>query len=379
MKVDCLQQALSDGLGLASRATTSRPTADSVAQGVLLEAAEGQLKLTCVDLEGGTSIVTWINAKIEKEGAIVLPWRTLKELIDQLPAKEDITIEATEKPLGARVGQDFIDAKVYGHDSDDFTKLHLNTDGTVVKFTPDALAKALKRVLPAVSKEDSRPILTGVKMELAENKFTLAAADGYRLTVDKGALADKVENPIDIVLPGKAMKDLQSMIENLQSDIEMQVTENQNQVVFTMEHGQLIMQLMQGNFPNYAKLVPTEHNTQITLSLNEFRRAVRISTAFVRDNNGIIRIVAKTDGGASTLTVSAQSEDTGENEIEIKAEKDGEDIKCAFNYRFLNDLLDNIEGDSIVFSTLSASSAGLFKTPAIEEYRHVIMPMFVQW
>jgi len=385
MKITCLQEDLSAGLGLVAKAIHSQPAASITARDVLIENDGGRLKLTGADnQETGITIVAWIDAKIEGDQSVCLPMRLLRDLVGNLPRNSDIHVEVLDQPMGAKVTHGAVESVIYGHDPDDFNHLDIPEGSGAARFKPAVLKDALQRVLPALAKDDSRPILTGVKMELKESKFTLAAADGYRLAIETNALIQAPPEPVDVVLPGKAMEELRSLVDSAGgNDVELLTDDDQNQLVFKMGDVQMATLLMQGSFPNYSKLVPTEHKTKISVPLSELRMAIKISNTFVQDNNGIIRFVAKkSDGGEGndgSLKVIAKSEDTGENEIELPAVIEGEDIRCAFNCRFLTDLAGALAGEKAVFTTLSASSAGLFKGTSLDEYYHVIMPMFVQW
>jgi len=403
MKITCSQKDLQSGLDLVRKAAAqSQAIAIVTAKDVLLENDDGRLKLTCANnQESGISIVTWIDAKIEGNHVACLPVRLLYDLVKNLQEDSDIQLDVLDQPMGAKLTQGTVESKIYGHDPDDFNKLEITDVKETARFRPDVLREALQRVLPAIATDDNRPILKGVKMDLKEDKFTLAAADGYRLAVETGFLSKASPETVDVVLPGEAMKELRGLIDGElknfvnpsdANDIELMAGDDQNQLVFKMGDVQMVTLLMPGSFPNYSKLIPTENKTKISVPLDELQSAIKISNTFVQENNGIIRFVAKkSDGGEGndgTLKVIAKSEDTGENEIELPAVIEGDDIRCAFNCRFLTALTDSLvgklkgadlENKQAVFTTLSASSAGLFKRTELDEYDHVIMPMFVQW
>ena len=378
MKIKCLQEVLEQGLSIVGRnISTDSPVME--AMDVLIREDDGQVRLSGVDLDTGISTNLWIGANIEGSAAVSVPARTINDLIRSLN-KGELELELTNDPPGIKISSPNVNAHILGHAGDKFPPIETVSEGQALQIPADELAKALKRVLPATSTEGTRPVLTGVKMDLADNTFTLAAADGYRLAIDKGSLVESISEPLGIVVPRKALLELRQLIENSRSNVQIRITPDLKKILFKVENVELVSQIMEGSFPDYLKLVPSNSKSRIVTSLAELRRSVKSATALVRDAGGVVRFMASNDDAkGGTLTVVAQAEEIGDYEAKLPAKIEGDEVKVAFACRFLDDMVDSFEGEELVLETSSHSSPALYTAAALPEYRHVIMPVFVQW
>ena len=239
----------------------------------------------------------------------------------------------------------------------------------------------------AAATEESRPILTGVKLEMEHDQFTMAAADGFRLGVHRATLAQPVEEPVSIILPSKTLNEVNRFLGDQDSPVEMTMTPAKGQVLFHLNNVEVVSQLIQGTFPNYSQLIPESYQTRTVLDLPGFLRAARSAAIFARDGSGIIRLQMTPADDASSqsgqrpgkVIISARAEEMGDNQDEVDTVIEGEESKIAFNSKYLLDVLSVLERGEVALETSSPSSPGVFRPIGSDGYVHVVMPMFVQW
>jgi DNA polymerase-3 subunit beta len=382
MKVQVLQENLQRGLSIVGRAVATRSTLPITAN-VLLQADKGRLKLAATDLD--ISISAWIGAKIDEEGATTVPSRLIGDFVAQLPAAT-VSLDVGSNGRQLRLECARNDSTINAMDSEDFPRIPEIRDGVSVQFDPKALRRAIERVEFAAATDDSRPVLTGVHLKTDGVRLTLAAADGFRLAVSDITLPQSPSENVEIIIPSRALRELSRLIGESNEQIEMRINPQRTQVLFAMIDVEMVAQLIQGTFPNYNQLIPAEYNTKVTVNVDEFKRETRIAAIFARDGSGIIRLqMAPGEGGSQPgqLTISARADEIGDNEGKVDARVEGDASKIAFNSRYLQDVLNVLQG-SVVLEMTSPSSQGVFR-PVDENgiaepgYVHVVMPMFVQW
>ncbi|NQW19608.1 MAG: DNA polymerase III subunit beta [Chloroflexi bacterium] len=375
MQVTCLRENLSRGLANVSRAVAVRATLP-VTQNVLLEGDNGQLKLTATNTE--ISISTWIGAQIEGEGAVTVPARMFTDFVNSLPG-QTVNIEFKNEPVGVIVTCDKFNGTINGIAAEEFPPIPTVDGGSSVKIPADALRGALERVVFAAATDDSRPVLTGVKVELIENNFTLAAADGFRLAVETGKLGSSVESEVGVIVPAKTLAEVERLLADGSSSVELSVDSSGRSAKFRLDTSEIVTALVQGTFPDYAKLIPTSYGTKATVNLSSMVQATRAASIFARDGSGIIRVIVSPGDTGGTVKVISRAEEVGSNENELDATVEGEETKVAFNSKFLMDVLNVMKGEDVDLETTTPSSPGVFRSAKHDGYTHVVMPMFVQW
>ncbi len=383
MKISCLQENLSRGLGVVGRAVASRATLP-VTQNVLLAADQGMLRLSATNLE--IAMTTWIGAMVEEEGAVTVPARVLTDFVNSLGNDRiDIEMEPGSRVLQIRSGRS--QASINGTDAAEFPPIPTVEDAMVARAEPAALRGAIARVAFAAATEESRPVLTGVEVKLQEGRFTMAAADGFRLAVHHGVLTQSTPEEMSIIIPARTMNELNRLLGDHDEPVEIMLTPQKGQVMFRVQGGdtvELVSQLLQGTFPNYDQLIPQSYTTRAILDSQATLRATRTAAIFARDGSNIIRmhVMPNEDDQApgGRLLISARSEEVGDDQDEVDvAELEGEEGKIAFNSRYLLDVLSVLDRGQVAIETTTSSSPGVFKPTDSDDYVHVVMPMFVQW
>ena len=384
MKLSCIQENLSKGLGIVGRAVATRTTLP-ITNNVLLTTEESRLKLSATNLE--IAITCWLGAMVEEDGAITVPARLLTEFVNSLPS-DKIDMSLSDHTLELKCAR--FEARISGLDAADFPPIPQVGDSAIYRIKPEALRLAINQVVFATASEDTRPVLTGVSTEFEGDTLTLAAADGFRLAVHKAPLATPTEERTEIIVPGRALLELGRLLADQEEPVEIAVSPNKTQVLFRLNNvplgdstGQVEMlsQLLQGTFPNYRQLIPQSYSTRAVVSTSEFLRATRTAAIFARDGSGIVRVqmTPGEDPTPGSMNISARSEQVGDNLGEIDAQVAGEAAKIAFNGRYILDVLSVVHEGQIALETTTPSSPGVFHPVGSDRYIHIIMPMFVQW
>jgi len=349
-----------------------------ITNNVLLATEQSRLKLVATNLE--MAISCWIGAKVEEEGAITVPARLLTEFVNSLPNdKIDINLSPKTKTLELKCAR--FEARISGVDAKDFPPIPKLEEGITTKVEVDAFRQGIGRVVFAAAVEESRPVLTGVYAEFDGDLLTLAAADGFRLAVYKLPVTVPVSEKTEVIIPARALAELNRLVADQEEAVEITVNPNKSQALFRLKNIELVSQLVQGAFPKYDQLIPQSYSTRAEVNVAEFLRATKTASIFARDGSGIVRLVV-TPGGELTpgkVTISARSEEIGDDVGEIDAIVEGEEAKIAFNGKYLTDVLGVLDEEKVALEATNPSSPGVIRPVGVDNYVHVVMPMFVQW
>jgi DNA polymerase III subunit beta len=377
MKLSCLQENLARGLGIVGRAVATRSTLPITGH-VLIASDGGRLKLSATNLE--IALTCWIGAQIEEEGAITIPARLLTDFVNSLPPEKiDMTLPARSRQLRLVCARN--EATIGGMDADDFPPIPRVEGGEGIALDPKVLHKAITQVVFAAATDDSRPVLTGVHTLMEGAELTLAAADGFRLSVHHLPLGQSVAERTEVIIPARALAEVNRLLADEEEPVQMMLNANRTQALFRLKNVEMVAQLIQGTFPNYSQLIPSGHTSKATVGVADFLRETRIASIFARDGSGIVRLVM-TPGEELTpgkMAISARAEEIGDNLGEIDAVIEGEEAKIAFNGKYLQDVLAVLEEGQVALETTNPSSPGVLRPVGEDNYVHVVMPMFVQW
>ena len=377
MRLSCLQENLSRGLSIVGRAVATRTTLP-ITQNVWISTDRSRLKLAATNLE--VAISTWIGAQIEEEGSITLPARLLTDFVNSLPP-ERIDVASVQQPLGLTLECARFSANINGADAADFPPIPAVDSGVAGKIEAEVLRDAINHVVFAAATEPSRPVLTGVLVEIKGDELTFAAADGFRLAVYKANLTEPLAEDVTFIIPARSLQEVSRLIGPQTESVDFTITPSKSQALFRLDDVELVSQLIQGTFPNYSQLIPQKYESRAIVDLAEFGRATRTASIFARDGSGIVRLQVDGKGEESggSLSISSKAEEVGDNEGEIDANVEGEPSKIAFNSKYLSDVLDVLGTGKVALETTSPSSPGVLKPLDNDNYVHVVMPMFVQW
>jgi DNA polymerase-3 subunit beta len=373
MKVSCLQENLARGLGVVARAVAPRSTLP-VLGNVLVATDNGRLRLSATNLELGISY--WIGAKIEEEGSTTVPARTFVDLVNTLP-NDTVSMELTirNQTLNVRCGAFNNDIKCI--DAQDFPPLPPSDLDDGLALDAEDLRAMIHQVTFAASMDDARPVLTGVLMELEDKQLTMAAADGFRLSVRSAQLAASSPEKVSAIIPARALSELARVLSANDESVTMSLPPNRGQVIFRAKDVELVSQLIDGTFPDYRGIIPNSFSSRSVLSTSAFLKACKAADIFAREaaHSARLRITPGSELEPGTVEVSATAAETGSNETMVDATIEGDAVEIAFNVRFLVDVLGAVDTPNVALETSSASSPGVVRPVGRDDFLHVIMPM----
>ena len=374
MRVSVLQENLARGLGIVSRAIGSRPTLPVLAN-VLIAAQDGRLKLSATNLE--IAIIARVGAKVDEEGAITVPARTFQDFINALPPERvDLVLDSKTNSLKISCGT--ATSNIRGISADDYPALQEAPGDDGIAIPAQAFQEMITHVVFAAAKEDNRPVLTGVMTRFEGDILTMAAADGYRLTVRTIQLDEPIDRPMTMVIPARTLTELARIITPDDTTIRITTPSGRNQVMFHLDRADMSSQLIEGQYPAIEAIIPKTHTTMTIVQTDELLRACKRSEIFARDAAFTTRL--KVVPGESSLvpgllTLAAQSQETGDNEGQIDAKVSGLPIEIAFNVRYLMDVLNVIKEEQVVLELTTTDKPGIVRPVNRQDFTHVIMPM----
>lgn len=374
MKVSVLQENLAHGLSVVARAVAPRSTLP-VLGNILVATDEGRLRLSATNLELG--ITCWIGAKIEEEGSTTVPARTFTDLVSTLPPDQvRMDLSVRTQTMNVRCGASNTDLKCI--DSQEFPPMPVPDLDEGIKMDVITFKEMIQQVAFSASTDEARPILTGVYLKIEGNQITMAAADGFRLSVRTAELDAPVSQPITAVIPARALNELARISSDGKDIVTMVLPERSGRVIFRTKDVELASQLIEGTFPDYQQIIPRSCQTRTVLSTPSFLKACKQAEIFAREGSLIAR-VSITPGDEEltpgTVEISGQSEETGSNQTVVDASIEGPPILIAFNVRFLREALDVVKTPNIALETTADTSPGMIRPVGDSDFLHVIMPM----
>jgi DNA polymerase-3 subunit beta len=307
MKVSCLQENLAKGLSIVSRAVASRSTTLPVLANVMLSTDGGRLRLSATNLELG--INTWIGGKVEQDGAITVPARTFTDLVNTLPPDRiDMELAVRTQNLHIQCGRS--EANIKGIDAQEFPLIPTPEGTAQILIETDTLTKMINQVAFAAATDESRPMLTGVLTKFDQDKLTMAAADGFRLSVRSATINTRLAEPVQILIPAKALTELVRISGDQEDPIEVTISPAGNQILFHLTNTDLVAQLIDLQFPDYEQIIPTRHSTRSVVDAQELLKAGRAANIFAREaaNTARIQVIPGGDLTPGQLRIAARSD-----------------------------------------------------------------------
>jgi DNA polymerase-3 subunit beta len=374
MKVTILQENLARGLGIVSRAVAPRSTLP-VLSNVLIATDEGRLRLSATNLELG--ITCWIGARIEDEGSTTVPARTFVDLISTLPGDQvALSLEVATQTLNVRSGTSTNDIK--GIDAQEFPTLPVPDMEGAVQLNVVDFREMIHQVAFAASTDEARPVLMGVLIIVDGDQITMAAADGFRLSVRTATLSTPAPEPVNIIVPARALNELARIASDGEETVSMVVPKGRGQVVFHVKNAELTSQLIDGTFPDYQQIIPRSYKSRTLVSTASLLKACKQAEIFAREGSNVARLEIKPATGEmepSEVEISATSEETGKNETIVEATVDGSGVLIAFNVKYLREALEVINTPNVALETSAANAPGVVRPVGEDDFLHVIMPM----
>ncbi|PYL44218.1 MAG: DNA polymerase III subunit beta [Verrucomicrobia bacterium] len=363
MKFSATKEKLLEGLQQVQNVVSTRTTLP-ILSNVLLQAQEGAVHLTTTDLDVG--VRGSFEANVDKVGATTLPARRLFTIIRELPSSE-IAIEVDGKNAASiRSGQSFF--KILGLPEEEFPPLPKFENAKVVTMRQKDLHDGLRKTAYAISTDETRYVLNGVLFSFKENKLTLVATDGRRLAMLDIELEFPRSHEAEIIVPTKAVTELQRL---LKDDGEVKISVGSGQIAFDLNNTLLVSKLIEGNYPNYKQVIPSEAKERVTLERETFLNSLRRVSLLASDKSNSIKL----NFSKNNIEITANTPEVGEARESLPVAYKGRDFAIAFNPEFLMAPLRNLTEDEVFFDLIDEMSPGVLKiqTP----FLYVLMPMRV--
>lgn len=372
MDLEVLQENLSKALSITSRFVSSRAQLPVLAN-ILLKADKTKLIVSGTNLETSASIS--LGAKIKEDGELTIPAKTFFEVVGNLMPG---TVHLTSEKESLRITGSGFTGRISGMNASDFPKVPqtIKKDESI-DLSKTEFLKALPQVSFAVSSDEGRPVLTGILFILSKKSMSLVATDGFRLS-RKTISLEKVGKEIKTIIPKNILLEVSREGEE-NENILLEVKGKEKQVIFGLDNLILSSRVLEGEFPDFEKIIPKSSSVKVRTDKEELLRAVKLASVFARDSANIVKMKIMKD----SIKLSAESSQVGNQEtiIDAKIITEGPELvegDISFNYKFLEDFLRAAVGEEIIMEFNNASSPGVFTDPKDPDFLHLIMPVKVQ-
>ena len=373
MKFSVLQENLNTALQNVSRFVSPK-TQLPILSNILFQSDEGRLKLSATNLELGINY--WLGAKLEDEGSFTIPSKEITEFVSYLSAGK-IDVDLNEKSLltvnSAKASSTFTTSPATDFPTSPSLDLSKAFD-----LDLSLLTKTVNQIVFASASDDTRPILTSVYWHFTPDQFTIAATDGFRLSVK----TSKLVNPLNIqtdpdgftfLVPARTLAEVVKLAKSSKT-VKLGPSPDEHQLVFVLEDLELVSRLVQGDFPPFQKIIPEETATKVYLDRTELTQAIKIVSVFARESANVVKFSLKTN----SIELSANAPQLGQNKVDVDARIEGAPLDIAFNFKFISDFLNICTGDEVLIELNEPLSSAIFRDQADPEFTHIIMPVRIQ-
>jgi DNA polymerase-3 subunit beta len=361
LKLRVSQESLAEKLALVARAVSTR-TAVLVLGGIRLKVENGQLELAATDME--LSLRTTLDADVDGEGEVVVPGRLLLDIVRSLPST-DVSIEQRSDESVLLIDAGSASYRLHTYSSEDFPRLPDVESVELHQVDREALLETIGRVGRSASRDESRPVLTGILVQFEQGKLIMAATDSYRLAV-KETPSTTTLTALDAIIPARALQELARVAANAD---ELQLGVQENHVVFGIDGAWLTTRRIDGQFPNYRQLLPEQFEHELQLPREELLEVVRRVSLMAQRNSPLRLRFA--DG---ELTVSAQTQDVGEARESIVAPYSADALEIGFNADFLREGLESVDSPTVRVKLISPLRPAVLEGES-DDYTYLIMPI----
>lgn len=329
----------------------------------------GILYIRATDLEIGIEVS--FPVLVEEEGDVTVPAKLFSELISSL-SQEKITIQTEGETI--EVISKKTKSILNTIPAEDFPQLYDEKGEKFLVLSQDEIEKKLTRVVFAASIDTQRPALSGVLIRREESELLLVATDGYRLSLEKllGKEKPSEEEQKPLLVPVRTLKEL--ILSKSKSPVSFSVSKKNNQIIFSYDATTLIGRLIDAEYPQFEKIIPSDYGSRVEFDTEEMQKAIKLCSFFARDSANIIKFSLTKEA----IVVSANTPSVGKNTVEVEARLTGEENQIAFNARYLMELFQNINEKEMIFEMTGPLSPGVFKLKEDPSFLHIIMPIRVQ-
>ena len=361
LRITVSKDELVSALGVVSRAVSTR-TSVQILSGILVEAQGSELRLAATDME--LSLRATASAQIEGDGAIVLPGKTFADIARLLPVG-DVVIEHKPAESVVHVAAGSASYTLHTYNPEDFPRLQELEGVQTFTVNRESLLETIHRVARAASRDESRPVLTGILVSFTGGKLVMAATDSYRLAVKETELTGTVPE-LEAIVPSRALQELARIAS---SGDTVDVGVHENQVVFATDGVWLTTRRIDGQFPNYRQLLPEQFEHELTLPRLELLEVVRRASVMIQRATPLQLRFAEGE-----LTVIARTHDVGESQESMPVAFTGETLEIGFNADFLRDGLESMDGDDVRLKLISPLRPAVIQGEG-DDFTYLVMPI----
>jgi DNA polymerase III subunit beta len=365
------KEHFSKALQIVGKAVNTRSPLP-ILSNVFIKTEKGMLKLVTSNLQ--VTITTKVGAKIDEDGEITVPARIITDFVNQV---KDEKIEGKLKDSTLHLQTDSAKAHFSGISASEFPEIPEINTGITLKFKSADLVEILQKVQFAVAVDEGRPVLTGIYLKITKDNMIFACTDGFRMAEYQYKAKNLVEIPegVECIVPAKSFVEVVKSFASESEELELVINNEKNLVIVKGEDLEAQVRLIEGQYPDYAAIVPEEHTTEISITKSELDNGIKLASIFSRDLGNMVKIIA--DG--EEIKALSQPTESGSNSTIMKGEIEGEDIEIAFNARYLLDFLAIINSEEILLRATEPVKPGLFKIVGMDNYFYLVMPMKANW
>lgn len=362
MQFSCDQKTLLNSINIVQKAVSAKTTLP-ILKGIYIETVGHQLKLVATDLEIGIEHV--IDANIKKEGSVVIDARLFSEIIRKLPdAEVHVSLQEDHQLYIKCENSEF---NILSYNSEDFPELPEIQDDDTYEISQDLFKSMIRQTVFATSQDESRPVLTGVLIEIEDDYLNMVALDGYRLALRKGKIQSSVDNKV--IIPAKTLHEINRIMTEKEENISIHLS--QNHALFNIDDVKIITRLLEGDFINYKQILPKEYKTKVKVKTKSLLDSIERASLVAREGkNNLVKLTIF----ENKMEITSNSE-LGKVFEEIFVELEGEKIQIAFNAKYFIDALKIVEDEEIYLEFTTNLSPGILKPVSSDLYTYLILPV----
>lgn len=365
MKLSVAREALLAQLQTVARVASTRSAVQALS-GVQLIASSGLAELRATDMEVGLRVP--LEVDVLREGSVVLPARLLLDVVRALRGETvSLEVRSSEQDVELVAGSATFHIRTLR--GEDFPPFPEPSDDGVVSVPVQAFVATVLKVARSASRDETRPVLTGILVSASDRELRMVATDSYRLSVKETALETALDGSFEANVPARALQEL-ARIAQASGGERLTVGVRQNQVVFQVDGVVLVSRLIDGQFPNYRQLLPESYEHELTVAGEEVTEVVR-RISLLAQKNAPLRLSFR----EGELTVSAQTPDVGEAREALPVPFTGEELEIGFNPEFLRDGLESVESGDVSLKLISPLRPGLIQAADGSGFHYLIMPI----
>lgn len=361
MKLQVTQNNLAKALASVARIANSRNSLP-ILSNVLLKVVDNRLSIAATNLD--IAITHYIGAKVVNPGAITVPARLTQDFISSLPDGV-LELELIDNKL--TITTEKYQSSINGTPADDYPVMPTISKGTSWDVDSKLFKKSLQQVILAASGDETRPVLTGVYLHSQKGTLFMAATDSYRLAEKK---LQKAKTDVNLLIPASALQDMLRIMDGSEEDIK--ITSDDQQVSFVVGDVSLVTRLIDGNYPDYKRLIPAKFSTTAALKKDDFINITKVSSLFARESAGSITL--NVDAKSGQISIHSIASQLGENTASASARVSGGG-QVTLNSRYLLDALGSIDSENVELCFNGKLEPCVVRAVGASDYTHIVMPL----